>query len=736
MARNFIIKTKYTADGSQVEKTQTRMSKGFSRFATQMADGNSMVSKSFTRMNQGINRIAQVGLIALAGAIGLATAEYIQFDNAITQTVAKFADVDIGTQNYIDTQKALAAETRRVAAISEFSATAVAGAADKYAMAGVSSEQTLKLLANTTDLATAAGVDLVTAVDIATDSLGAFGKMTTNTIQLEKNLTQISDQMAKTTTTSNTSLTELFEAVGNGAKTFVDAGQSMATFNAAAGILANSSIKGGEAGTALRNVMLRLAKPSAEAQAQLESLGVSIQDGQGNFKDITSIMADFEKGLEGMGTRQKSAALSTIFGVKTVNSFNILLAEGSEKLKAYSDQIENSSGASKEMANAMRQSLSTQIEILKSGLIELGFKFVEAFEKDGRGALQGLIDTVQKIDIQPLINFAKVAVTIFKFLASNWKILLSFAAGIKAVAIAMGVLNIITTVFGKTLEATPVGKIITLVFLLAAAITLLVLNWDKVVSVLKMAWTWIANVGQKFLLLLGPIGLITSAVIEVIKQFGKIKEAFQTEGLIAGFKAIGTAILDGFKIPLESAWNVLKTFGLFLLDVLTPVFETVVTWISEVGQKFTFILGPIGLLTSALIEVVSQWGNIQSAFKSNGILAGIKAIGFAILNGMLAPIQGFLEIVSKIPGVGNLAAAGATKIDQLRSGLESTPTAGSLTPTFNNAETPTPMSNFGVNSNGTIDINIRNSAGDNAEINQKGAMPTGTSVNFTPAVSM
>ena len=111
-------------------------------------------------------------------------------------------------------------------------------------------------------------------------------------------LARVTDQMVKTTTTANTSFAELFEAVGKGARTFVDAGQSMATFNSFAGIMANATIKGGEAGTALRNVMLRLSKPSAEAAAQLKKLGVDVADSDGNFRDIIDIIVDFEKGFE------------------------------------------------------------------------------------------------------------------------------------------------------------------------------------------------------------------------------------------------------------------------------------------------------------------------------------------------------------------------------------------------------------------------------------------------------
>ena len=82
-----------------------------------------------------------------------------------------------------------------------------------------------------------------------------------------------------------------------------------------------------------------------------------------------------------MGNAQRTAALSTVFGARSVTGINILLAEGSEKLKKYTNDLENSAGAADEMAEIMRGSLSNQFKILQSTAIELGFKFVEAFEK-------------------------------------------------------------------------------------------------------------------------------------------------------------------------------------------------------------------------------------------------------------------------------------------------------------------------------------------------------------------
>jgi len=662
MANRFLVQTDYRAIDNMTP-AMTRMNRGFGRFAGNITDGNSAIGRSFGSVNKIINRGLMVGMIALAGGAALAAREYVKLENNIVSAAAKFKDIDVNATNFKESLLELSTAARAVGSDTEFSATDAAGALDKFAMAGLRSDQSMALLRGTTNLATVSQSDLTTAVDVATDTLGAFNLTVDDTVQLEKNLNRVSDVMAKTTTTANTSLMDMFEAVKAGAPAFTSAGQEIETFSAFTGVMANAGLKGSQAGTSLRNVMLRLAKPTGEAADVLDKLNIKTQDSQGNFRDAIDILADFEKGLDGMGTAQTTAALATVFGARTVTGINVLLAEGSDKLRDYRESLINSTGAASDMAAAMRTSLSSQIQILKSGLIELGLKFIEAFDKDGRGALAGLVDFVQAFDMEPLIEFAKIVTTVFKIIAKNWKILVMLAVALKVVAAAIAVVNIITGVFGVTLAVSPVGQIIMLLALLALMITFVVLHWDEIVAVMKVVWEWI--------------------------------------------KKTGIAIKD---------WiiSALKTAG---------------RWIADTGQKFTFLLGPLGMIVSAIIELIKQWDNIKSAFKDNGFLGGILAIGKALVSSLMAPIQGFLELVSKIPGVGKLAAGGALKIQELRDNLD-----------ISNAgvpETPIPsIAGSGFQGAGSLDINIRNEAGDNAEIKESREMPQGTRINQRPAFSM
>lgn len=507
--------------------------------------------KSFAK-GAALTGVALVGL-----GIGVAAKQFIDYDAAVTGATAKFKDLDIISADYKENLKAVGKVARDVAAVTEFNAVDTAGALDKMAMAGLTSKQSMALLAGTTNLATATGADLTTAVDIATDALGAFGLMTQDEKALEGNLNRLSDVMAKTTNMFNTDISGFFESAKMGAATFTATGQSLEDFSAMVGVMASSGIKGSKSGTQLRNMMLSLASPSKSATAALQRLGVKTTDAKGNFLNIIDILAQFEKGMKGMGDAEKAAALTDIFGERTVTGVTLLLAEGTEGLKKYSKELENAGGTAANVAAAMRGSLSNRIEVLKSALTELGFKFIDAFAAKGGKAIENITDAISNFDPNPIINFLTISFNIIgKVVGILWSmriviISLALAWGLyKAVMIGavvvskiMGMvgavqalmsaqqgMNVVQAIFNVLLTANPIGLIITAIGALIALIIVCVKYWDDITAAMSKAWDVIKQVGASiFSALLSPIQKLLE-LLSMIPGVGKyIKPA--AEGL-------------------------------------------------------------------------------------------------------------------------------------------------------------------------------------------------------------
>jgi TP901 family phage tail tape measure protein len=345
--------------------------------------------------------------MALGVGAAIVARQFVKFDDAIFAASAKFSDLNITTKEGQATMERLRKTARKVGEETKFNAVEAAQGLDFLALAGFNTEQAMAALPGVVSLATVANIDLATATDIATDSLGAFNLMSDNSAEVQKNLTRVNDVFAKTTATSNTNLTDLFESVKKGAPTFTAAGQSIESFSALVGTMANSGVKGSEAGTQLRNMMLRLVKSSPQAQKEISRLGVNIKDSEGNFLDVIDIIGQFETGLKGMGTAQRSQALSTIFGSRAVTGMNILLAEGSGKLRSYRDELINAGGSAQEMAAVIEQSMGNKIKALGSAATEAGFKIFEAFSGDGKTGIDVLTQSIREFDPTPIIHAFK-----------------------------------------------------------------------------------------------------------------------------------------------------------------------------------------------------------------------------------------------------------------------------------------------------------------------------------------
>lgn len=496
----FAVSTAFTSQ-DRVSSAFRNMGRNAGRFGSSASSAFQRASRSGSRFGDIVKGILSAeaikrGLGLLKRGLSSVTSEFISFDDAITSAVAKFSEIDLATKEGQASLLRLKAAARETGAATEFTAAQSAQALDFFALAGFNAEQAMASLPGAVDLATAANADLARSTDIVSDSLGAFGLMTKDSDQLQKNLARTTDVMAKTMTSTNTNIEDLFEAIKKGAPVFVNAGQSMESFNALLGIMANSGIKGAEAGTSLKNMMLRLGNPVSEARKVLSKYNVEVADSQGNFRDVVDIMLDFEKSLKSVGSQQKTEALATVFGSRAVTGFSVLLKEGTTSLRNFREDLINSGGATKKMADIIRTSLGNRIKVLISSAIEMGFRFLEAFDGKGRKGIEILTEAVRNFNMQPVVDAVKFAFSAFSsllsilreyrpiiegivggFLAYNIAIKAGIALGaVKSFFSFIGVLRTLGgawTIFNAIVAANPIGIVATAVGLLVGGLIVL-----------------------------------------------------------------------------------------------------------------------------------------------------------------------------------------------------------------------------------------------------------------------
>lgn len=336
----------------------------------------------------------QEGIRELAAGIKEAATSAIDmgssFEHAMSQVAATMGmtaeEVENGSEAYVllsDTAKKCGQETM-------FSCTEAAEALNYLALAGYDAQKSAETLPKVLDLAAAGGLDLAYASDLVTDSMAA---MSMGTDKLDNYI----DQMAKTSQKSNTSVAQLGEATLVCAGTVSLAGQSLETMNTELGVLANNGIKGAEGGTHLRNIILSLSAPTEKAALQIENLGVEIEDSQGNMRDLNDILIDMNESLSGMSSVEKTKFISKIFNKTDIAAVNALLKGTGEEFDNLNKEINNCSGAAKNMAATLNDNLKGRLDELDSGLEGLSISVYNLFDDTMKKSVDSAVGAIGRL---------------------------------------------------------------------------------------------------------------------------------------------------------------------------------------------------------------------------------------------------------------------------------------------------------------------------------------------------
>lgn len=540
-----------------VFKAVDRVTAPVNRMQNRVGKLTRSMNRGFTRLNHNVDKFAggvkkaALATVAALAISGTAMANVIgtgaQFEQTLVAAAAKFpGEIRRGT----DAFNALEAAARQTGATTEFTASQSAEALNFLAMAGFDAKASIAALPGVVDLATAAQVDLATATDVASDSLGAFGLMTKDASKLGANLARVNDVIAKTTTTANTTVESLFETIKDGAPVATTAGASIETFAALAGELANSGIKGSKAGTTLKNMFLSLSAPGTGAAKILKRLGVSTKDANGDMRDVVDILGDLNKSLDGLGTADRSGVLEGIFGKIPIAGVNVLLASGSDRLKEYRKQLQAASGASSTMASVMRDTLQGRLNSLNSAVE--GVKITLFSMTSGP-----LSDAVDKMTEWVRVNEKAIATNIGEVLAgiiNNFEAIVTWtkriAIGLAAFFALVAVLKtvaLVLTVINLLAMANPIGLIVLGIVALVAALTAaaiaLMANWEPIKQFFADLWG-------------GIVQIFDAGVARIMAVIDKVKAAVQT---VTDFtNSIGESIGGGV---FDAVQNVKSFFG-------------------------------------------------------------------------------------------------------------------------------------------------------------------------------
>lgn len=508
---------------------------------------------------------------------------------------------------------ALSEQAKELGRTTRFTASEAADAMGFLGMAGFSTEEILASMGDTLNLAAAANLDLASSADIVSNIMSGYGIET-------EDLTGAVDVLTKAFTSANTDLSQLGDGMKFVAPVASDLNLKFSETTAALGMLSDAGIQGGQAGTSLRRILLRLVKPTGAAGEILDRVGISAYDAEGNFKSLADILVQFEKaGLS-------AAEMTEIFGIQGISPMNALIERGSEDLQEFTGLLDDSVGTSTRIASIQMEGLNGSMLEMKSALegLMIAFAdagFIDAFTnlvKQTTGLLQGLT----KLDpalFKTIGIIAGIAAAVGPGLSILGRLIGMFATFGKVLAfldtsvlpmIVKGGSMLIPVIMGIT---APVWIAIAAITALIAIGYLLWKNWDAIAGFMSELGQSIVNSFNTF---------VTGATNFITSLWNTINFIFSWEGIgtILGFWIglqirLGIAIFDFFTKTLPQAFI---QFGGMIREQLGKVSESIYRFfavtIPQAGERFMSWLS--GIPDRSGQAIGSLWSRTQAGFNN------------------------------------------------------------------------------------------------------------------------
>ena len=339
-------------------------------------------------------KVAEFGAKAIAAASVAATAvgKYaIDVGSNFDSSMANVAAISGATGESLD---ALRDKAKEMGAKTKFSASESADAFTYMAMAGWKTEEMLNGIDGIMNLAAASGEDLALTSDIVTDALTAFGLQASDSAHF-------ADVLAAASNSANTNVSMLGGSFKYVAPVAGALGYSIEDVSVALGLMANSGIKAEQAGTSMRAMLSRLAKPTKEVANAFESLGMdaseAIQNADGTMKPFSETMQILRDKMAGLSEAEKANVAAAIAGQEAMSGMLAIVNASDSDFEKLTSAIANADGTAQSMADTMNNNLNGAITILKSATEGFGITLYETFSGPAQKAIETLTGYVSQL---------------------------------------------------------------------------------------------------------------------------------------------------------------------------------------------------------------------------------------------------------------------------------------------------------------------------------------------------
>ncbi|MDP9350803.1 MAG: phage tail tape measure protein, partial [Chloroflexota bacterium] len=482
--------------------------------------------------------------------------------------------------------------------------------------AGMSVNDTLAASKGVLQLSAAANIDNARAAEIASNALNAFGLK-------GGYATEVANQLANVANASSVEITDVADSMKMASAVFasfqgpvVGSEKALTDLNTAIGILGNVGIKGSDAGTSLKQMLLQLTGPSGKSKDAMKALALAAgnvpvpmgllekamgkasergnalkeiakltggdlkktgdiaYDASGRMRPLQEIIDLVAKGTKGMADEQRNAYLTQIFGADATRAVIALMKAGPKEFDRMSQAVRRQGGAAA-MANARMKGLagawegfksSMETTLLEAGLVALPF-------------------------LTGLARAAGDAVGVFSALPAPVK---AAAVAIGAVLAVAGPLLVAIPLLAPAFAALmgPVGLVVGGIALLAAGVAALAVAWKQNLGGIR------DKAGAVFGWLKQTFGPLFSTISSTVKG---LTATFGESGFIGVLRAIPDA-LRRVSVPLRDLAGRLVSW---VRGAVPQIASAVMRW----GAALVNWVGPrVPELLRSLARLMNRFG--------------------------------------------------------------------------------------------------------------------------------
>ncbi|WP_411736100.1 phage tail tape measure protein [Paenibacillus sp. M2] len=644
-----------TEQGKQVSKLGRDFEESFDQ--AQQAMGNSY--EQMKKVGAGITLLG----VGIGAGLGVAVKSAADFEQGMANAYSVMDPAEVSKFRGELEQLAIT-----MGADTKYSATEAAQGIEELIKAGVKVQDVMNGgLSGALSLATAGELELADAAEIASTALNAF-KSDSLSVQ------DAADILAGAANASATSVSELKFGLSQSASVAASVGLSFKDTATALAAFAQNGLKGSDAGTSLKTMLMRLQPTTNEAYATFKDLGLltldtakameylakkgivpaevsvdgittalarylaqadgaktvtakyfkeaknmaeangwvysSFYDANGSLKDMSEIAGILNDKLGGLNDMQRQAALNTMFGSDAIRAGNILYKEGAEGIE--------------EMAAAMdkidAQTVAAQkMDTFKGAMEELSGSVETAKITIGSALIPAL--RAAAAAIQAVVDvFNSIPEGAKTFVAVAGAITAGLALIVGPVTSFIGLLPELKaglTMLGPAMAALsgPVTIVIASIAALVAGLTYLYNTNETVRNGLNAVWEGIKAAAL--------------AIFGALKSFwatwgGEITALFNT--MWSGIKVVFNTVLKALTEVVKSIFSGIKSFWATWGNDITLFFKAFWTGLNIVfNTVIKAILEFVKVVFNDIKAFWDKWGTtITAAFK--GVFEILKTL--------------------------------------------------------------------------------------------------------------